>query len=168
MAVADLIDSDIGRFSLGGKKMSDGQQSTNAPQPSAVMKRLDVLVGTWTISGDAEGQVTYEWLDGGFFLLQRIDINHSGHRVKGLEVIGHERLFGASESSSDIKTRVYDSEGNTLDYVYELEGDTLTIWGGQKGSSAYYKGTFSGDKNSFSGSWVWPGGGYSTTTTRVK
>ena len=41
--------------------------------------------------------------------------------------------------------------GDTLDYVYELEGDTLTIWAGEKGSLAYAKGTFSEDGNTGSG-----------------
>jgi hypothetical protein len=58
--------------------------------------------------------------------------------------------------------------GNTLDYVYELEGDTLTIWGGEKGSPAYFKGKFSDDGDTQSGEWVYPGGGgYESTMTRV-
>jgi hypothetical protein len=137
-------------------------------QPSAALKNLDKLVGTWEISGDAQGQVTYEWLEGGFFLLQRFDILHGGHKIKGVEIIGNERPFGATGSGADLKSRVYDSEGNTLDYVYELEGDTLTIWGGEKVSPAYYQAQFSADGNSYSGGWVWPGGGYNTSSVRVK
>ena len=57
-------------------------------------------------------------------------------------------------------------EGDTLDYVYELDGDTLTIWGGQRGSDAHYTGTFSADGDTLTGAWVWPGGGYQTTSTR--
>jgi hypothetical protein len=59
--------------------------------------------------------------------------------------------------------------GNTLDYVYELEGDTLTIWGGEKGSPAYYRGTFSEDGKTVSGAWHYPGGGgYEATSTRIE
>jgi len=59
--------------------------------------------------------------------------------------------------------------GNTLDYVYELEGDVLTIWGGVKGSPAYYRGTFSDDGNTMVGDWVYPaGGGYHSTATRAR
>ncbi len=139
---------------------------TQPSQPSIELQRLDRLVGTWQLSGEAVGQVRYEWLEGGFFLIQHVDMNHAGHPVKGIELIGHERLFGATESSADIKSRFYDSEGNTLDYVYELDGDTLTIWGGAKGSPAFYRGTFSADGNRLSGAWQWPGGGYSTSMTR--
>ncbi len=68
-------------------------------------------------------------------------------------MIGHEQKFG-EPASADIKSRIYDTTGNTFEYVYELEGDTLTIWGGEKGSPAYYRGTFSADGNSASGGWV--------------
>jgi hypothetical protein len=33
-----------------------------------------------------------------------------------------------------------------------MDGDTLTIWGGVKGSPAYYRGQFSADGNT-SGGW---------------
>ena len=59
--------------------------------------------------------------------------------------------------------------GNTFDYVYELAGDTLMIWGGEKGSPAYYQGTFSADGNTLTGAWVYPGGGgYESVSTRVR
>ena len=135
-----------------------------APKPDAELEKLDRLVGKWKISGGAQGTVTYEWMEGGFFLMQHVDLNGN----KGIEIIGRERGFGVTEPSKDIKSRYYGSDGSTFDYVYELDGDTLTIWGGEKGSPAYYKGKFSDDDNTLVGSWVWPGGGYDSTATRVK
>jgi len=67
--------------------------------------------------------------------MQHVDFVHGGQTIKGLEIIGHLQPFGEAPSQ-DIKSRVYDTVGNTLDYVYELEGDSLTIWGGAKGSPA--------------------------------
>jgi hypothetical protein len=137
------------------------------PTPSPDLKRLDRLVGTWKVAGGAQGQVTYQWMDGGFFLLQDVDLEQDGQPITGIEIIGHERPFRA-EPSPDITSRFYDSMGNTLVYVYELEGDTLTIWAGEKGSGAYYKGTFSDDHNTMTGDWVYPGGGgYESTMTRI-
>ncbi|MDQ3012467.1 MAG: hypothetical protein M3X11_17380 [Acidobacteriota bacterium] len=139
-----------------------------SPQPNPDLKSLDRLVGAWKVSGDAQGQIRYEWAEGGFFLLQHFDLDHGGRMIKGIEVIGHLQLFG-EEPGQEIRTRVYSFlDGLTLDYVYELEGDTLMIWGGEKGSPAYYKATFSDDGNTLTGGWVWPGGGYETTTTRVE
>jgi hypothetical protein len=140
---------------------------TQQPEPAANLKALDRLVGTWEVTGGVQGRVVYEWLEGGFFLLQRVDLRQQdGQPIKGIEIIGHERPFGA-EPSPEVKSRFYDSLGNTLDYVYELDGDVLTIWGGEKGSPAYYKGTFSQDGNSCSGAWVYPGGGYESTMTKA-
>jgi hypothetical protein len=137
-------------------------------QPYPDLKSLEKLVGTWNLSGETTGQVTYEWLEGGFFLLQHVDMEHAGNHIKGLEVIGHLRPFG-EEPSEDIKSRFYSSTGDTLDYVYELSGNTLIIWGGEKGSPAYFKGTISSDGNACTGAWDFPGGGgYSTTMTRVR
>jgi len=145
----------------------DAMEMQEPPTPSPDLKNLDRLVGTWKVAGGAQGQVTYEWMEGGFFLLQDVDLEQDGQRIKGIEIIGHERPFGA-EPSQDITSRFYDSMGNTLVYVYELDGDTLTIWAGEKGSPAYYKGTFSYDHNTQTGDWVYPGGGgYESTMTRV-
>ena len=136
--------------------------------PNPDLASLDRLIGTWKQSGGIEGEITYEWTEGGFFLIQHVDLEQDGQKIRGMEIIGHLQLFG-EEPSKDIKSRFYSFlDGMTLDYVYEIEDDTLTIWGGEKGSPAYYKGTFSADGNTLTGSWVYPGGGgYEATTTRV-
>ncbi|MDF5755948.1 hypothetical protein [Spongiactinospora sp. TRM90649] len=136
-------------------------------EPSADLKALDRLVGTWAITGGAEGTVRYEWMPGGFFMLQHVELTQFGQPVTGLEVIGNLRPFG-EPAGADVMSRFYDSTGNTLDYVYELTGDKLIIWGGAKGSPAYYEGTFSADGATVIGEWVYPGGGgYESTMTRI-
>lgn len=149
-------------------EQNNTQVSPESPEPHPGLKSLDRLVGTWRVYGpDIEGQVTFEWLEGGFFLMQKFDFVHSGHEVKGIEIIGQLRPF-FEEPSEHIKSRIYDTMGNTFDYVYELEEDTLTIWGGEKGSPAYYQGTWSDDGNTNSGAWHYPGGGgYESTMTRI-
>ena len=139
------------------------------PKPNPDLKPLDRLVGTWKQSGEVEGEIRYEWAEGGFFLLQHVDMVQYGNHIKGLEIIGHEFTFGA-EPSQDIKSRFYSFlDGMTLDYVYEMEGDILTIWGGEKGSPAYYKGTLSEDGNTLIGGWTYPGGGgYEAISTKIK
>ena len=146
----------------------NAQAHQQPPQPNPDLRSLDRLVGTWEMSGEAHGRVTFEWMEGGYFLIQHVDLEQNGQRIKGIEIIGHEKTFG-SEPSEDIKSRFYSNTGDTLDYVYELEGDTLTIWGGERGSPAYYRGTFSEDSNTLSGAWHYPGGGgYEATSTRVE
>ncbi|MEV0661442.1 hypothetical protein ACIBI3_06360 [Actinomadura luteofluorescens] len=135
--------------------------------PSAEVQALDRLVGTWKVTGGAEGTVRYEWMPGRYFLLQHVDLTQFGEPATGIEVIGNLRPFG-EPAGEDVVSRYYDSFGNTFDYVYELTGDKLTIWGGAKGSPAYFEGTFSADGDSLTGEWVYPGGGgYQSTMTRI-
>jgi hypothetical protein len=140
------------------------QANRQPSKPNHDLKSLDRLVGTWKVSGGAQGQVTWEWMEGGFFLIQHVDLE----QVKGIEIIGHEQKWQA-KPSQDIKSRFYDIGGDTIDYVYELEGVTLMIWNGEKSSPNYFKGEFSNDGNTMTGRWVYPdGGGYEATLTRVK
>jgi hypothetical protein len=142
-------------------------QAQQLPEPSPALKRLDRLVGTWQVSGEAQGTITYEWMEGGFFLIQHVDMEQDGQKIKGIEIIGQLRPFG-SPPSQEIWSRYYDSLGDTLDYVYELNDHTLTIWAGGPGSPAYYQGTFSDDGTILTGGWTYPGGGgYQATATRV-
>lgn len=139
----------------------------DAPAPHRDLASLDRLVGTWNVSGDATGEVAYEWLPGGFFLLQRYRLSFGDHEVEGIEIIGHDQPFG-QEPSRDIRSRAYDNAGNTLDYVYELEGDVLTIWGGERDSKSYFTGRFNDDGDVNSGAWAYEGGGgYATAMSRA-
>lgn len=161
---------------------SNTQAQQQPPRPNPALKSLDRLVGTWNVSGpEIVGQVSFEWLEGGFFLAQHFDLDHSGHKIKGIEIIGYGRSWDGT-SSQDCTSHLFDNEGNAFSYVWDVDDtgstgeiggsepakDTLTIWGGERGSPAYFKGKFSDDGNTVMGAWEWPGGGYESTMTRVK
>jgi dihydrofolate reductase len=142
-------------------------RSVEAPSPPADLKALgDRLVGSWNVSGETEGETSWEWMDGGFFLIQRGWTRREGVEQKYLQIIGCDRMPG-SEPAAAITGRLYTSHGDTLAYTCELDRDTMTIWMGEKGSPAVYHGTFSADGNTIDGAWEWPGGGYTETMTRV-
>lgn len=144
------------------------EENKQSPKPNPDLKKLEKLVGTWKVSGDLQGTNSYEWMEGEFFLLQRFDFMRDGQPIKGIEIIGHEKGF-TGEPSAEIKTRVYSfTDGMTLDYVYEMDGDELTIWLDRKGSDAYMKGTFSDDGKKMDIEWVYPGGGYTATVKKIK
>jgi hypothetical protein len=144
--------------------MNDVQQEI---RPVGDLAALAPLIGTWELSGDTSGTVTYEWMEGGHFLIQRFDMTLFDHDVKGVEMIGHLRPFGEAPSE-ELRSRAYDADGNTLDYVYEMADGVLTIWGGEKGSTSYCTATFSEDGTSSTGAWTYPGGGgYTSNMTRV-
>lgn len=147
---------------------SSAQTAQQQPKPNPDLKGLDKLVGTWKVSGGVQGTNTFEWAEGGFFLIQRFDFEQAGRKIKGMEIIGHEQKFG-DEPSKEIRTRLYSFlDGMTLDYVYEIDGDGFTYWMGEKGSSSYMKGKFSEDGNTYTGEWTYPGGGYKVAGTKVK
>jgi hypothetical protein len=136
-------------------------------RPDSALKKLgDAIVGSWRLSGDATGQIRFEWLDGGFFLVQHVDIEHGGRSIKGIEVIGHLQRPG-EEPGKEIRSRFYSAlDCLTLDYVYELVDDTLFIHFGEKESNNFYKATFGDGGNTMTGAWQWPGGGYKVVGRR--
>lgn len=138
--------------------------TNDKPQPDAGMKALDRLVGTWQISGDAAGSTTYRWLDGGFFLISEGEIAMGDFHIRTISVIGRDR---PGDTSGDIKVRTFGSTGDASTYVYEIDGDTFWNWEGVKGSDTFFKGEFGADGKTLTGGWVWPGGGYQATMTRV-
>ncbi len=62
------------------------------------MKSLNKLVGKWKISGDAEGQIEYKWLEGSRFLAQDVNITYDGREIRGVEIIGHLQKVGEEKS----------------------------------------------------------------------
>ncbi len=151
--------------------MEDNSYSQNtAPNPA--LKQLDKLVGTWDVSdpsgkGEISGQVRYEWIEGGYFLVQHLFLEHDGHKIRGMEIIGYDRSW-EGVPSSDCTSHLFDNQGNTFTYVWDVEDDGLTIWGGERNSPAYFKGTFTDNHNTLTGEWAWPGGGYASQMTRSK
>ncbi|MCD1261122.1 hypothetical protein B5M42_020155 [Paenibacillus athensensis] len=136
--------------------------------PYPGLECLERLVGHWKVRGpEIDGEISYEWMDGGYFLIQRFNLIHNGRNIKGIEIIGFTKDFFAESPSEYLKSRIYDNHGSTFDYTYEVDENSLTIWGGEIGSPAYYKGIWSKDGNTNSGRWVYPGGGYESTMIRT-
>jgi hypothetical protein len=139
---------------------SEGQNAEpNGPHPA--LRQLDRLLGQWRVTGDdMSGQVTFTWMEGGFFLQQHVDLVHDGRPIYGIEIIGYEPASGT------LRSHYFGNRAELFEYTWEIEGDTLTIWGGEPGSDFHYSGQFSADGTTNAGRWVWPGGGYASTMTR--
>jgi hypothetical protein len=135
-------------------------------EPNPALRSLDRLVGAWNVTdpsakGEIYGRVRFEWMEGGHFFIQHVDLDHNGHRVKGMEIIGYD------EKTGNLKSHYFGSEPGILEYTWEVTPETLTIWFGDKGSEGAYRGRFSDDGNTCTGAWEWPGGGYEATMTRA-
>lgn len=151
--------------------MSDNTYAqTTGPNPN--LKKLNILIGTWDVSDpsgkdEISGQVRFEWIEGNYFLVQHLFLEHGGHSIRGMEIIGYDRSWDGA-AGTDCTSHLFDNQGNTFTYVWDMDDSTLTIWGGERNSPAYFKGTFTDDHNTLTGAWVWPGGGYASTMTRSK
>lgn len=145
----------------------DGETAgSGAPTRNPGLRALEKLVGTWKVSGETQGQLTYEWLDGGFFLIARGDTEQGGKRTKHIEIIGYDHAAGASPS--DVMTsRLYTNGGDTLSYTHEIDDRGVTSWFGAKGSPSSFKARWI-DDDTLTGAWEWPGGGYTLTLSRIK
>ena len=152
---------------------TNAQATYRMPEPNPALRKLDRLVGTWEINGSDEtgselkGRETYEWLEGGFFLKQEINQLYAGQKITGIQIIGYERSWGNEETNNECTSHFFDNMGNSWEYVWEIHGNFLTIWGGYIGSPAAYRGKFSPDGNTIHGRWDWPGGGYTSVSTRL-
>lgn len=52
--------------------------SPDAPGDQLEQRSLDHLVGTWTMTGGAEGSIRYEWMDGGYCVIQHVALTQFG------------------------------------------------------------------------------------------
>jgi hypothetical protein len=142
-------------------------QSKQSSKPNAALKSLERLVGTWKATdpsggGAIDGVTTFEWMEGGNFLLQHVDFGDS----KGIEIIGFD------EESKSLRSHYFDGSGKILEYTYELHGDTLTVAINMPRANGQFIAKFSDDDNTYTGSWDWTQDGvtknYDATMTKIK
>jgi hypothetical protein len=132
-------------------------QGPQAPTPDPAFKALDQFVGTWSMKGhllgsDEEtivGRATYQWLEGGFFLQQDIELDFAGM----VEVRSHE-LIGYDPEAGSFSSLVFSNMSPTpLPYQWQVQGREVTITVSYGPLDATFKGAFSEDGDSFSGGW---------------
>ena len=110
--------------------------------------------------------MTYEWMKGGFFFIQRFDLVNFGVRYEGVEY----RAGTTTRAPSALG--LMGTDGSRFTYTYELDGDVLWYWFGDKGSRWFSRGVFSADRKTLLGRWHMPtpeneNGGYDYRLTRL-
>jgi hypothetical protein len=136
--------------------------------PYPELRKLDRLIGEWKISSpEVEGHTTYEWMEGGFFLVQKFDLTYKGERHKGVEHTGFDA------ATQTLRSHLLEINGNNLTYTYDIQGDTLFYWFGDKTSKNFSKSIFNEGGNILTGAWQWieedgRKGGYEFTLTKTK
>jgi hypothetical protein len=105
---------------------------------------FDPLVGAWTFEAThpmfpstvVHGRMTYEWLEGERFLVQRSSNDHPDF-PDSLSVIGF--------AEDELTVHYFDSRGVFRIYRIAMEGETLRMWRDEPGFSQRIEGTLSGD-----------------------
>jgi hypothetical protein len=104
------------------------------------------LIGTWTTQAKhrlmdevVTGWVTYEWLDGERFIVQR---SHSDHELlpDGISVIG------APEEGEGLVMEYFDSRGVRRTYRIAIEDGVLRIWRDHPGFEQRFEATLGDDE----------------------
>jgi len=132
--------------------MSDTQ--SQMPTPNPALKTLDPMVGTWKVTGrtvgadedNINGEITCDWLPGGFFLKQTTRINFAGmFEPRGLELVGYD------ESKKSLTSLVYSNMAPfAIPYTWKMDGNELTI---HMEAGATMHATVSKDGKRFKGGW---------------
>ena len=97
------------------------------------LERFDALIGTWTteaehrlVEGVVTGTVTFEWLEGGRFLIQRSRTEHELF-PDGISIIG------APEDGDGLVLEYFDSRGVRRTYGVSCDDGVWRIWRDQPG-----------------------------------
>ena len=125
------------------------------PTPHPKLKTLEPMIGRWRLHGRTDGApednifgtLELSWLPGGFFLLQKVDIDFAGAmQIDGIELVGYE------PETDSLASKVYSNVAPVpVPYRWSLEGNALTI---QMDAGATMHATLSEDGDSFSGRWA--------------
>jgi hypothetical protein len=112
---------------------------------------FDALIGTWAteathpmFEGVVPGSITFEWLEGGHFLVQRSDNEH--------ELFPDAIcVIGAPETGDGLVMEYFDSRGVRRTYGISLQDGVLRMWRDDPEFAQRYAATVG--PNAFEGLW---------------
>ena len=127
----------------------------NTPDPREKLEPFGALIGEWAmelthpaVEGGAviRGQTTYEWLEGGRFLIQRAANEHP-------DIPDSLSVIGVMEGDADLSMQYFDSRGVHRVYAIGFDGNELTLERDVPGFAQRLSATLSGDGSTLSGVW---------------
>ncbi len=114
------------------------------PEQRPELEALDVFVGEWVSEGvhrllpeeTARGEVTFEWLEGGGFLVMRSTVDRP-------EFPNGICIMGWDEDAGEYKMHYFDSRGVRRIYAMSLEGGEWKYWRDDPDFAQRFAGTIS-------------------------
>jgi hypothetical protein len=109
---------------------------------------LEALVGEWrtSVAGEAVGTTTFEWLEGGGFLVQRSTVNRP-------EFPDGICIIGATGPNASLQQHYFDSRGVARIYEMTLQGGLWTLWRDGPDWPQRFTGRLGEDGNTITGQW---------------
>jgi hypothetical protein len=113
---------------------------------------LASLVGEWEIEAthqalpgaDIRGRATFEWLEGGFFLIWRAHYDHT-EIPDSIAILSCDDTGDLRDSSGDCAFHYFDQRGVTRLYHFSAEAGVWRYWRDAPDFSQRFAGTFSPD-----------------------
>lgn len=121
---------------------------------SPLLKHLEPLVGAWATEAThpyfpdtvIRGEATFEWLEGGFFLIWRSHHDHPDI-PDAIAILGCGDSEGVASSDSEggCEMHYFDSRGVSREYGLDAEMGVWRFWRNRPGFSQRYVCTVSAD-----------------------
>jgi hypothetical protein len=109
------------------------------------LEPFDSLIGTWAteakhqqFDGVVTGSITFEWLAGGHFVVQR---SHTDHELFPDAI----SVIGAPEAGDGLVMEYFDSRGVRRTYGISLDDGVLRTWRDAPGFDQRYSATLAPD-----------------------
>lgn len=121
-------------------------------EPNTRDARLEPLAGEWQVEGNlpveppvqVRGRTSFEWLDGGRFLVQRWTVEHPAF-PDGIAILG--------EGEAGFAQHYFDSRGVARVYAMTVTDEAWELAREHPGFSQRFIGTFSDDGSTINGRW---------------
>ena len=122
--------------------------------PRAKLEPFQALIGKWAIEmthpmledAAVRGRATYEWLEGGRFLIQRAANEHP-------DIPDSLSVIGVMEGESDVSMQYFDSRGVHRVYAIGFDGRELTLERDAPGFAQRGTAKLSDDGSTLAGVW---------------
>lgn len=123
-----------------------------AVKPNRKLEPLSVLVGSWNTVGTHpmvpgktfHGRTTFEWIEGGAFLIMRSEIDEP-------EIPSGISIFGTDDTSGEWSMLYFDERGVSRRYEASLRDNEWKWWRNNAEFSQRFTGTISADRRTIVG-----------------
>src|SRR5262245_34239202 len=131
------------------------QALTNeAAIPNPKLKPWGVLVGEWHTVGKhrllldttLHGHATFEWLEGGAFLMMRSETEEAG-------IPSNIGIFGSDDKLDECVMLYFDERGVSRKFAATLRDNVWKLWRNAPGFSQRFTGTIGDQGDTISGVW---------------